>query len=258
MPVQSLLPEMLRPPVTEVVCGAFFSPLGLDALTLGAYWARRRGDYPGRRVLPAISEDEAAFIINDVAPIRAWMISENEEYIVQLQQDRFYVNWRSMKTHSYPRFHDSAGVPGIATILSREFAAFSTFCEQELGEKPTLVSADLSKINMLVQSVHWQDFADLKKLLPIVSTYDAVVQADTPNFNVRILKERDPLDSIHIASGREAEDAKRPLVRIEIRGRRPVNNQDFMATFAQLNDTINETFGRLIPRQEMIVRFGGR
>lgn len=257
MPVQPL-PEMTRPPVTEVVCGAFFSPIeGLDALMLGAYWAAHQDRYPLRRVLPPLSEVDG-FQVNDVPPIRAWMISENEEYIVQLQQDRFYVNWRSLNTHRYPRFHDNAGNPGIATILNREFESFSKFCEKEVGERPVLVAADLSKINLLVQYVHWQDFAELKRLLPVVAPFDAIVGADLPNFNIRLLKERDTANSVHILSGRESDGEKRPLVRIEIRGRSPVTNENLATVFSQLNDQINMTFSRLIPLDEMKAKFGGQ
>ena len=74
MHVQSL-PEMSKPPVAEVVCGAFFSPLeGLDGLSLGAYWAERRTDFPERKLLTAVLDNAEPTIEMGLPPLRSWMI----------------------------------------------------------------------------------------------------------------------------------------------------------------------------------------
>lgn len=164
------LPEMSKPPVAEVVCGVFFAPLGgLDGLSLGAYWAERRVDFPERRLLTAVFDSAEPMIEWGMGtpPLRSWVISGSEEYIVQLQQDRFYLNWRAGKSQRYPRFQNTPNGRGIASLLTEEFARFGAFCDSTLQERPTLLLADLSKINTLTQGVHWNSFDDLKAVLPI-------------------------------------------------------------------------------------------
>ena len=177
MPVHSL-PEMSKPPVAEVVCGVFFAPLGgLDGLSLGAYWAERRVDFPERRLLAAVFDSAEPMIEWGMGtpPLRSWMISGSEEYIVQLQQDRFYLNWRAGKSQRYPRFQNTPNGRGIASLLTEEFARFGAFCDSTLQERPTLLLADLSKINTLTQGVHWNSFDDLKAVLPIFNGMDAAI-----------------------------------------------------------------------------------
>lgn len=258
MPVQSL-PEMSKPPVAEVVCGAFFAPLDeLDGLSLGAYWAERRDDFPERRLLPAVLDNVDTTIEMGLPPLRSWMISESEEYIVQLQRDRFYLNWRAGRSQRYPRFQNTPSSRGIASLLTEEFARFSDFCERAAHERPTLVQADLSKINTLMHGEHWKDFDDLQAVLPILKGMDTAIEARTPEVNVQLIDRRDWTTMIKIQSGREQDGEKRALIRLEIRVQGPLSSDSFNATFDALNERINAAFLRLVPRDQLVARFGGR
>ena len=255
------LPEMSKPPVAEVVCGVFFAPLGgLDGLSLGAYWAERRVDFPERKLLTAVFDSAEPMIEWGLGtpPLRSWMISGSEEYIVQLQQDRFYLNWRAGRSQRYPRFQNTPNGRGIASLLAEEFARFGEFCDSTLQERPTLLLADLSKINTLTQGVHWNSFDDLKAVLPILNGMDAAIDAPTPEVSVQLIDQREWTTLIKIQSGHEPEGEKRPLIRLEIRARGPLSQGAFETTFDGLNDRINAAFLRLVPRAEMIARFGGR
>ena len=60
------------------------------------------------------------------------------------------------------------------------------------------------------------------------------------------------------AAQHDPEGEKRQLVRLEIRARSSLSKDSFDATFDVLNERINSAFLRLVPRQQMIARFGGR
>lgn len=248
-----------RSPMHVVVCGAFFSPLeGLDGLSLGAYWAERRADFPERSLLTAVLDNAEPTIEMGLPPLRSWMISGSEEYIVQLQQDRFYLNWRAARSQRYPRFQNTPTGGGIASLLAAEFTRFSEFCERTVHECPTLIQADLSKINTLVEGVHWRDFDDLRALLPLLNGLDDAIDSRTPEVSVQLIDQREWTTLINVKSGRELEGEKRPLIRLEIRARGALSHDSFDATFDGLNEQINQAFLRLIPRNEMIARFGGK
>jgi len=248
---------MTAPPVAEVVCGIFFAPLfALDALTLGAYWGSRRKHFPIRRVLSAVT-DEEGILLGDLPPLRSWMVSESGEYLLQLQQDRFYLNWRAGKDRKYPRFQDTNGRPGIVSLVQEEFERFGEFCEREAGERPTIVTADLAKINLLVESIHWRTLGDISRLLPLVASYGSIMEAELPNFNVRLLDKDNWSNTVTVMSGREVEGEKRRLVRLEIRARRDASGSSAIDALTRLNEDINGLFARLIPQSEMKARFGG-
>ena len=256
MPVQ--LPDMTDPPVAEVVCGIFFAPLfTLDALALGAYWGSRREDFPNRRVLSAVTEEEG-ILLGDLPPLRSWMVSKSGEYLLQLQQDRFYLNWRAGKDRKYPRFKDTNGRLGIVSLVQEEFERFGEFCQRETGERPTIVTADLAKINLLVESIHWSNLADISRMLPLLASYGSIMEAELPNFNVRVLDKDNWSNTVTIVSGREVDGEKRRLVRLEIRARRDASGSNVIEALTSLNDDINGLFARLIPQSEMNVRFGGK
>jgi len=252
------LPEMSKPPVAEVVCGAFFGQLEkLDGLSLGAYWSERQSDFPERNLLMAVHDNTEPTIETGLPPVRSWMISASEEYIVQLQKDRFYLNWRAGNSRRYPRFRNGVS-EGIASLLAKEFMLFSDFCEQAVHERPNLLEGDIAKINLLIQGEHWVDFDDLKAMLPMLNGMDTAIGAPTPELSLQLIDQRDWSTLIKIQSGREPEGEKRQLVRLEIRARSSLSKDSFDATFDVLNERINSAFLRLVPRQQMIARFGGR
>lgn len=75
---------------------------------------------------------------------------------------------------------------------------------------------------------------------------------------MQLIDQREWTTLIKIQSGHEPEGEKRPLIRLEIRARGPLSQGAFETTFDRLNDRINAAFLRLVPRAEMIARFGGR
>ena len=105
--------------------------------------------------------------------------------------------------------------------------------------------------------MHWRHFHDLHALLPLLKGLDGAINSRTPEVSVQLIDQREWTTLINVQSGRELEGEKRPLVRLEIRARGALSHDSFDATFDGLNEHINQAFLRLIPRNEIITRFGG-
>src|SRR5438132_13880540 len=112
------LPEFESPPVSEVALSIEFLPLPAWRVShAGLYWSHIRKDYPHTDVQPPIpSQIEKfgeglwqppllRFEISNPDVTRSWFITEDRTRLIQIQRDRFVINWR--KVHGdevYPRY----------------------------------------------------------------------------------------------------------------------------------------------------------
>jgi uncharacterized protein (TIGR04255 family) len=104
------LPSYKKPPVIEVSFGVHFDGLKLDSAHLGRFWSDYlKSEFPSTQDRnPAIDVETGGmrFELMVLPPLRrALFISADSSYLVQLQGDRFYFNWRvSEQSKEYPRF----------------------------------------------------------------------------------------------------------------------------------------------------------
>lgn len=101
------LPDYRRPPVVEVAISAFFQPIPkFTTVRVGEFWAANRSEYPTTEDHPPISEDVSLNLVVSVPPLRrVFMITSDNRYILQLQQDALIHNWRKIKDEDeYPHF----------------------------------------------------------------------------------------------------------------------------------------------------------
>lgn len=191
--MSSAIGKLLRPPIVEVVCGAYFEPVEqLDPVALGAFWQGRRAAYPRREykaaLTPSLSEDAQVSLSlgPDIGPLRTWLISADDVFILQVQRDRFYLNWRA-RQGAYPRFNDRDGNRGLLSKFLEEFGAFASFSKQELGVAPKVTGCELSKVDRLLQGRDWQDVRDLGALLPTIKpSLDFATPGSVPEVAVRL------------------------------------------------------------------------
>src|SRR5437879_3366164 len=106
------LPDFENPPVLEVVCGVQFPAIaGLQTRHFGEFWDQCKQDFPLTHDAPPIPivVDEAPSVeFLSLPPLRRMMmISTDNSYVVQVQEDRFNLNWRkSSPDQQYPRFEN--------------------------------------------------------------------------------------------------------------------------------------------------------
>ena len=250
------LGRLEEPPIKEVVCGVIFkSVAGLDPVTLGAYWAVRKDEYPRREFKGPIAPPSPIgleFSIGpDVGPIRTWLISKNDVFIVQVQHDRFYLNWRA-RQDEYPRFNDRDGKAGLLTKFLAEERAFETFCASELGVKVELQGIELSKIDHFERGRHWKDPRDLAKLIPMIGEVLELAEQD-PVLAVRLTTPRQD-GTVEIAIDSLLRVAQPPIPLVKVESRRTIRGQlkpeSLEPTFKSANEEVNNLFARLIPEAE--------
>lgn len=254
------LGKLEEPPITEVVCGSFFKPVpGLDPVSLGSFWKARQKEFPRREfkapIAPASLEGIELNFGPDVGPLRTWLISKDDVFIIQVQHDRFYMNWR-VRQDAYPRFNDWGSNRGLLSLFMEKHEAFERFCSDELGAKLELQGIELAKIDHLERGRHWKDSRDLSGLLPMLGPALELADKD-PVVAFRLATPRDD-GSVDIAIDTIFRLAQPPVpvVKLECRRsiRRAMPSADLTAAFKRANDDLNELFARLIP-EDHHVRF---
>jgi uncharacterized protein (TIGR04255 family) len=255
--LNALAPRLKDPPIIEVVCGFFFSPVaGLDPLVVGKYWAEKkdRDGYHERQLHPAVSDRPGISVSETPGPFRCWLIKDTDDYILQIQPDRFYFNWRKRKS-GYPHFTDKDGSEGVLTKSLREFDEFRRFCETESAIKQALkpLRFELAKIDLLLNPAHWKDYSDLTSVVPLLGKLPPIT--DEPSLNLSLVGQRDGfLVHFGLTNGALAPDMSQ-AVKIETLVTAPATH-DVGSTLALMNATANNIFFDTLSASELH-RFGG-
>lgn len=167
--MEATLPDYDNPPVVEVAIGAQFKPLDdLRAAHVGLYWSQVKSDFPDIDEKPPLPH--TAQNLDDVItpkPLRlglsnrpelprTWFISGSGAMLLQLQRDRFVVNWRKRSDDDkYPRF------PAVKETFMKEWGGFLDFLASNEIEAPTLDLLELTYVNIVPQGNGWDDMATI-------------------------------------------------------------------------------------------------
>jgi uncharacterized protein (TIGR04255 family) len=244
--------KLVRPPIVEVVCGFVFPPIsGMDAVAAGAYWASIRDRFPAHTIQPAVTDVVGFTVTDGAAPQRALLVSADDQYVVQIQADRFYFNWRK-RLDDYPHF---TGAGGVLELGMKEFTLFSDHCVKACDCAPQPVRVDLAKVDLLPEGREWSDTKDLVKVLPLLR---GVVDASSnePEVAMRWSEQRNGADfvaSLHLGLELMFNELPKRAVKMETRIAKATSPErdKLLATFEELNDTLNAIFFGLIPETEL-------
>ncbi|MYL10957.1 MAG: TIGR04255 family protein [Cenarchaeum sp. SB0669_bin_11] len=134
------LPSYQKPPVVEVVYAVIFSPLPkLTAAHTGIFWKSIEDKFPSvkqTQPIGALPRD-----IWTTVP-RIWYVSEDENTVVQVQNNRFVFNWRKVRADDvYPRFEV------VESSFQENFSKFLSFLEEANLGGLDIRSFELSYIN---------------------------------------------------------------------------------------------------------------
>lgn len=153
----SQLPEFRHPPVAEVACSVQFEPLRkLDGPRLGLLWARFRDRYPRAEQHPPLPNVIESFtrqappqfrveLLQDLPFPRFWFISADQSRLVQVQDDRFVVNWRKQGSdQAYPRYAT------LRQVLVDDMATFEDWLEGEGFGRPAPNQVEVTYVNHMV------------------------------------------------------------------------------------------------------------
>ena len=228
------------PPIVEVVCGFFFSPLtDLDPMAIGKYWSehKQKGNppFPKKKIMNPVADRPSLTFSDEPGPLRCWLLSESEDYLVQIQPDRFYFNWRK-REGDYPHFNTRDGKEGVLERGLREFDEFSKFCCASLGGTPKAFRLELTKIDLLEQGKYFRDFQELATLLPVVDQAMKITKSSEPMLHLSISDLKDG-HHIQLQLPTAVVDADmKPALKMETRVATDLGDESPKEKFSRMNE----------------------
>jgi uncharacterized protein (TIGR04255 family) len=166
-----------NPPLNEVVLGVHFSNTKLAIEHFGHFFQNHEPNFVATKLqhpLPAAGAltPGLAFVTEPELP-RVWFEFAEKPFLVQLQGDRFILNWRKVDglNNEYPHFSE------VYERFAREWDQFLAFCTVRSLATPKVEQLELTYINHLVKGQHWTSLEDLTasfKSLAFTSNYSSV------------------------------------------------------------------------------------
>lgn len=235
-------PALQRPPIVEVVCGVIFEPVSeLDPLVLGVYWNSRKRDFPKGSLQPAFVDSPS--IAFGAFPMRVNLASEDGQFLLQLQHDRFYMNWRAVGDE-YPRFSDKHGAQGLRARALEEYDRFTRFIEDQFRKRPDPRKVELTKVDLLKRGEHWADLDELEQVVPVTGTFSRIQRSKERELNLRFVERAENGTAVAELTTLKEDGAPKAL-RIESRRTiEPVS--DLGAGFDCANVIVNDIFFGLV------------
>jgi uncharacterized protein (TIGR04255 family) len=234
-----------RPPVNEVALGRIFF-MRPDFLVphYGLIWERLRDQYPlCQQAAPIFGPTGFITDPQGIALPRIWMLSSDQSRLIQLQQDRHYVNWRQVDgVGEYVRF------PWIMEEHQRVSRVIDEFFHAELGSPLQTVGMELSYVNLIPLTAEVELVDQVASILRDVRAPEQSRSTGNPIFfgsqtDWAMPDGRGGL-SAKVAAGMQP-DGKR-MMRLEISATcMPLNGMDEAAWIKQAHDAIVTSFKEL-------------
>ncbi|MDQ2832316.1 MAG: TIGR04255 family protein [Acidobacteriota bacterium] len=175
------LPDFDNPPVTEVALSMQFEEIAdFRSIYFGLLWQTLGPDRfptfeeqpPVQRTVErfgtAILPEGAKFELLEMPPVPRYLfVSADGTEVVQIQQDRFTVNWRKRSPdNNYPRFER------LATLFEEQSLKFQDFLDRyDLG-KIVVTQAEVTYVNRIEQQ------GEPRKLQRVFSVFSGVFSDD--------------------------------------------------------------------------------
>jgi uncharacterized protein (TIGR04255 family) len=244
-----VLEKLAHPPVVEVICGVWFDPVpAIDPLLLGSYWSERRERFPGRNLLPAI---EAPGLRIGPPNQRVWLSSADETYVLQIQNDRFYLNWRSMGGE-YPRFSPNGA---LEEQFLEEWARFAEFRGEVGIDEISPRVAEVGKVDHL----QFPDAGEIGRLMPSLAGVGSLLDDESGAAQLHVSNGRPPASTkLVLGTARTAgAEGIETILRLETNATAAVDSGGLKQACDIANARVNDLFGALIPKKIRRERFGG-
>lgn len=172
------LPHFRNPPVSEVALSVQFDPLpGFRIHHFGLLWNEFKDQFPKVETHPPLDRIIETFqrepvvhapiqfeLVNPYSEPRVWFVEESGNELIQIQRDRFVVNWRRVKPDDrYPRY------PHVRAMLERHYSVFDRFAaEHKLGAiVPN--QCEVTYVNQIPPGSVWERHAQVGHVLNVMA-----------------------------------------------------------------------------------------
>lgn len=141
------------PPIEELVIGVQFPPItNFHDAYGGLYWQRVKEEFPKISSQPRIEGPieslappqplRIEFPITGQPQSRTWLLGKNDEYLIQIQNTRFIVNWRK-RQEPYPKF------ARLRDMFLSHYESFLGLLGEVGLESPRVQQVEVSYINWI-------------------------------------------------------------------------------------------------------------
>lgn len=164
------LPEFENPPISEVALSVEFAPLeNWRSPHAGLYWGQINKTYPKTEVqapLPSQVEKYGEEFWQNRPGIRIelanpdisrfWFLSDPPTKLIQIQRDRFVINWRKVKGDEiYPRYFKE-----MRPRFEREWKEFKTFVVAQNIGTIAVQQCEVTYVNDILKEKEWTSFQE--------------------------------------------------------------------------------------------------
>jgi uncharacterized protein (TIGR04255 family) len=234
-----------RPPVGEVSFGLGFAPFtAFKAAHYGVFWDLIRKDYPECDDKPQVVDVANPPIgMPEWFPLpRVWYLHRNRNYLIQLQPNRIWLNWRRLNdAEEYPRFE------ALLPVFRDTVGQFADFVKTYNIGDFVATGAELSYVNHIPVGDPSRLYSDVGEFMADVRWAGGRKTLPNPDgivwrteFNMG-----DDRLSVDLKSGKERAGAQRPLYLLEIRASTSAvahASGNFFEWFGRANKLIVEAF----------------
>ncbi len=160
------LPDYDRPPAQETWMSFRFSPLEWQIPYFGAFWNEIRSEYPTFEVHPPLGEFRVEFDSTGAdaivtLPVRCWFLSNENNRLLQVQNNRFFQNWRRPSPEAeYLHYSD------LRPRFAEEWQRFCDFANRHGLGSPNVLQGEVSYINHLERGLGWNNYSELDVIFP--------------------------------------------------------------------------------------------
>jgi uncharacterized protein (TIGR04255 family) len=155
------------PPLVETVLGVGFAPLQQwKTPHFGLFWHEIKAEYPRFEVQPPVENLSVISIgvVMPEIPVRCWFYNEPQTQLIQVQNNRFFYNWRNYFNQTeYPRYENNKA------IFKTEWLRFYDFLIANQFESPQIQYCEISYVNHIEKGKGWESLADLPDVIPYFS-----------------------------------------------------------------------------------------
>jgi uncharacterized protein (TIGR04255 family) len=233
-----------QPPLIEVSFGLFFKqPENFRAAHFGRFWSKLKSDFPTVEDRVAVGNIQGRWLTRaDAFPLpRVWYEHNDHHLLIQLQPDRFYLNWRKLADGKYPRYET------LQSQCFEYFERYRAFLHEEGLGAPELAGTELVYVNRVEFNDAWTSFSEVGKVFPHLgwNTEPRFLRAPSAvawhgMFELDAMR----LD-VDIKSARDPDDAEKRFVQMELRAASQEESsppKDLKQWFDGANETIVAAF----------------
>jgi len=175
-----------KSPLAEVIFGVEFNAESFSTVHFGLYWQEIKEKFTQKPLdRPPIGDTELISLLPSLR--RVWFESKDQKELIQLQDNRFYYNWRK-RDEEYPHFEK------IHPKFLVEWNRFTDWWAKNEKNQLTPIRYQMSYVNQIEADLGWHSVEDSAKIFSFLdsdwSSFDLRPSVFNTNFEFVLPEEK--------------------------------------------------------------------